>query len=45
MQNVRNAVKVFCSSQCWSCANIDSAMSYGMTNHFLCLCVVVNDNS
>jgi len=36
MQKARNAIKVFCPSQCWSCANIDSAMHYCMTNQFLC---------
>jgi len=33
------AVKVFCSSQCWSCANTDSVTRYSMANHFLCSCV------
>jgi len=35
---VRNAAKAFCSSQCWSRANIDSATRYSMTNHFLYSC-------
>jgi len=30
---------MFCSSQCWSCANTDSVMRYCMVNHFLCFCV------
>ena len=30
---------MFCSYQCWSCANTDSVMCY-MANHFLFSCVV-----
>ena len=37
IQTVRNAVKVFCSCQCWSCANTDSVMRYCMTNIFCAL--------
>jgi len=39
IEKVRNAVKAFCSSQCWSCANIDSAVGCCTTDHFLCSCV------
>ena len=39
IQKVKDAVKVFCSSECWSWANIDSVMRYCVANHFLCTCV------
>jgi len=42
IHKVRNAGKMFCSSQCWSCATTDSVMRCCMTNHF---CVLVNDNA
>jgi len=38
MQKVRSAVKMFCSSHGWSCANTDSIMYYCMADHFLCSC-------
>jgi len=38
IQRSKNADQIFCSSQCWSCANTDFVMCYCMTTHFLCYC-------
>ena len=38
IQKLKKRLKAFWSSQCLSCANIDSVMRYCMTKNFLCSC-------